>query len=86
MQKRTFMFNTLLLTCATLLSRTIGISFRVSMSNQIGAEGVGLYQLVTTVYFFATTFATAGISLTVTRLVTDALAEKQPGRARTVIF
>ncbi|HIS68433.1 MAG TPA: oligosaccharide flippase family protein [Candidatus Gallacutalibacter stercoravium] len=86
MQKRTFMFNTLLLTCATLLSRTIGISFRVFMSNQIGAEGVGLYQLVTTVYFFATTFATAGISLTVTRLVTDALAEKQPGRARTVIF
>ena len=84
MKKKAFLFNALLLTGAALLMRTIGISFRVYLSNQIGAEGIGLYSLVLTIYMFVTTFATAGISLSVTRLVTDALAQGQPGLARRV--
>lgn len=76
--------NAVLLTAASLLSRTIGISFRVYMSNQIGAEGIGLYQLICTVYFFISTLATSGISLSVTRLVTDALAEHNVCKAKSI--
>ncbi|MFR4144824.1 MAG: hypothetical protein ACLT1K_13000 [[Clostridium] leptum] len=46
MRKRAFLINSLMLTSAVLLSRVIGISFRVYMSNKIGAEGIGLYQLI----------------------------------------
>ena len=84
MKKKAFLMNAVLLTGATLLSRTIGISFRVYLSNQIGPEGIGLYQLVCTIYFFISTLATSGISLAVTRLVTDALAENNPGKAKSV--
>lgn len=84
MKKKAFLMNAVLLTAASLLSRTIGISFRVYMSNQIGAEGIGLYQLICTVYFFISTLATSGISLSVTRLVTDALAENNACKAKSV--
>ena len=67
MKKKTFMINALILTGTSFINMMIGMFFRVYMSNKIGAEGIGLYQLVTAVYFFAATFSTTGISLTVTR-------------------
>lgn len=41
MRKRAFLINSLMLTSAVLLSRVIGISFRVYMSNKIGARESG---------------------------------------------
>ncbi len=74
LQKKRFLINAGLLTATGLITRTIGVLFRVYISNRIGAQGVGIYQLILTVYFFATTFATSGITLAVTRLVTDSIA------------
>ncbi len=55
------------------------------MSNKVGAQGIGLYQLVISIYFFAATFSTTGISLTVTRLVTDFIAQRQYDKAKSTI-
>ena len=85
MKKKTFMINALILTGTSFINMMIGMFFRVYMSNKIGAEGIGLYQLVTAVYFFAATFSTTGISLTVTRLVTDFVAKKQYLQAKKVV-
>ena len=85
MRKRAFLINSLMLTSAVLLSRVIGISFRVYMSNKIGAEGIGLYQLICTIFLFASTFVTSGVSLAVTRLVTEALARKEYQKAKTAV-
>ena len=85
MKKRVFLFNALLLTGASLLARTLSIGFRVSISNKIGAEGIGLYQLICTVFLFAVTFSTAGVSLSVPRLVTDAMAQKRHCHIRDVL-
>lgn len=84
-KKKTFMINALILTGTSFINMIIGMFFRVYMSNKIGAEGIGLYQLVTAVYFFAATFSTTGISLTVTRLVTDFIAKKQYLQAKKVV-
>ena len=75
MRKKTFLINSIVLTVTTLVSRIIGILFRVYMSNKVGAEAIGLYQLILTIYFFAATLTSSGFSLAVTRLVTDALAK-----------
>ena len=66
-----FLKNAAVLTVATLALRLIGMVFRVVISNRLGAEGMGLYQIVVSVYTLASTLASAGISLAVTRLVSE---------------
>lgn len=66
-----FLKNAVVLTAATLALRLLGMVFRVVISNRLGAEGMGLYQVVMAVYMLATTLASAGISLAVTRLVSE---------------
>lgn len=85
MKKKAFLVNAALLTSTTLLSRMIGISFRVYMSGKIGAEGIGLFQLIGTIFLFASTFVTSGVSLSVTRLVTDALARQEYSKAKNAV-
>lgn len=50
MKKATFIKNAFIMTATALLLRTIGMFFRVYMSNKIGAEGMGLYQLIFSIY------------------------------------
>lgn len=74
MKSSSFVKNAFILTATSLILRTVGIFFRVYMAGKLGAEGMGLYQLVFSVYTLAATFAAAGICTAVTRLVTDELA------------
>ncbi|HJD23932.1 MAG TPA: polysaccharide biosynthesis protein [Firmicutes bacterium] len=71
MKRFTFLKNAFILTITSLLLRTVGIFFRVYLSNKIGAEGMGLYQLIVSIYVLASTFATSGISTAVTRLISE---------------
>lgn len=77
-QAKRLFWNALLLTCASLLMRTVGVSFQVYISNRVGAEAMGLFSLMSGVYGFALTLATSGINLGVTRLVVDAVGENRP--------
>ena len=61
------------MTLTALLLRTIGMFFRVWLSGRIGSEGMGLYQLIFSVYMLAATFATSGITTAVTRLIAEEL-------------
>ena len=73
MKKTVFIKNAAILTVSSLLLRFIGIIFRVWLAAKIGSEGIGLYQLVFSVYMFVATFATSGICTAVTRLVSEEL-------------
>ena len=53
--------------------RTVSVAFNVYVSGKVGAEGMGLLTLVSSVYSFAVTFATSGINIAVVRLVSSAL-------------
>ncbi len=70
--KRLF-HNTILLTATSFLMRTVSVSFNVYLTNKIGADGIGLFQLIVAVYGMAVTFAGAGIRLASMRLVADNL-------------
>lgn len=76
MKKKLFLQNTIILTISSLVLRAVSVSFGAYLSRKIGTEGMGLYQLVFSVYGFASTLATSGIYLTVTRLVAEAIAKK----------
>lgn len=74
MNKRAFYTNTALMTGCSLLLRLFGIAFRILISGRIGAEGMGLYQLVYSVYILGTTFAVGGLITAVTRIAAQRLA------------
>lgn len=74
MRKTIFIKNALILTASSLALRFFGIIFKVWLAQKIGSEGIGLYQLVFSVYVLATTFAISGTTTAVTRLVAEELA------------
>lgn len=77
--RQKFFVNGILLTVVGLAVRGVSLAFNSYLTRIIGAEGMGLFTLIGTVYSFAVTFATSGISLTVTRLISSAVGE---GRGR----
>ncbi len=66
-----FIKNALLLTVTSLLLRLVGMVFRVWLANAVGAEGMGLYQQIFSLYAFVSVFASAGVGLAVTRLISE---------------
>lgn len=71
---KVFFFNGILLTITSFIMRSIGVFFNVYISNKIGTEAVGLFQLIMSVYMFAITLATSGINLAATKIVSEELA------------
>ncbi len=71
-----FFLNGIMMALSAILMRTVGVCFNVYVSNKVGAEVMGLYGLLTSVYTFAITFATSGINLSVTRLVSENLGKE----------
>jgi len=79
---RKFLGDAFLLTAVSLTMRTVAVTFNSYVTSKVGAAGMGLYTLVTSVYTFAVTFATSGINLGVTRTVAEALGKKEKGCVR----
>ncbi len=55
--------------------KSIGMIFNLYISNKIGSEAVGVFSLVMSVYLFAITLATSGLSLACTCLVSEQFAK-----------
>ena len=71
MKKTIFIKNAIILTAASLILRFAGIIFKLWLASSVGSEGMGLYQLIFSVYMLASTFASSGICTAVTRLVAE---------------
>ena len=71
---KVFFANGILITLTSLLMRTVGVSFNVYISNKVGAEAVGTFQLVMAIYLFTITLATSGINLAASKMVAEELA------------
>lgn len=79
--------GTLLLTLAGLLSRIIGFFYRIFLSHTIGAEGLGIYQLIFPVYAILFSFTAAGIQTAISKFVAEAcVLTKNPKTRRPSSF
>jgi len=63
----------------------MGFGFRVYLSNNMGAQGMGLFSLVMSVYMLSVTVATSGISSAVSKLAAERLAKGEKAEARQVL-
>ncbi len=66
-----FLWNTIILTATSVLMRLMAMSFQVYLTGKIGAEGIGLYELLMSVYGLAAALAISGVRLSTTRLVLE---------------
>lgn len=85
LSKKTLVQGALIVLAASVITRVLGFVFRIYISNQLGAEGMGLYQLVLSLYMLVVTFATSGISIAVSRMVAEQLEVNRYGSKRTVL-
>jgi stage V sporulation protein B len=69
----------LILTAASVATRLLGFFYRIYMSNAIGAEGMGLYQLILPVYSLTWAISCAGFTTTVSKVVSAENAKKEYG-------
>ena len=77
MKKNAFITGTLWLSGAGLITRLLGFVYRIYLSNLVGSEGMGLYQLLVPVYFLLFTLCSSGIHMAVSRTVASLRAGSQ---------
>ena len=85
MRKGSIIKGTLILTVATSIVKIVGMLFRIYLANVLGAEGIGLYQLMLSFYMLMVTLATSGIRIAVSRLISEELAVKNYSNAKKVL-
>ena len=66
--------GTLLLTIAGILSRIMGFFYRIFLANTIGAEGMGIYQLIFPIYSVCFSLCASGIETAVSKLTAEKYA------------
>ncbi len=59
------------MTVFSLLGKMLGVLLRLFLSSRIGSEGLGLYQLIMSVYGLFATLSTAGLTVAVSRLTAE---------------
>lgn len=85
MKKNSLITGALILTAASIITRILGFIYRIYMSNVIGSEGIGLYQLIIPIYTLAWSISASGFSTTISKLVAQEYAKKEYGNMGRII-
>lgn len=75
----------LLLTAANLLLRLVSIAFQVFVSDRIGAAGLGLLQLISTIGVFAMLVGTSGVRVAAMYLAAEEFGHRRLGGVRQAV-
>lgn len=67
--KSSIIKGTIILTFAGFITRIIGFLFRIFLTGKIGAEGLGIYQLIFPIQIVCFSFCTMGFEMAISKLV-----------------
>ncbi len=84
MGRRSFIAGAVILMAAGFAVRVLGFVYRVFLSNAIGAEGMGLFQLIAPVYSLIILTLTSGISIAVSKMTAAELARNKNADVRRI--
>ena len=82
MSKERFLKGTLILICAGLITRFIGFFYRIFLSQAIGAQDLGIYQLTAPLQMLSLSAAAFGIQTAVSKLCAAHMAVGKSRDAR----
>ena len=84
--RKRILTGALILTLAGVATRILGFVYRIYMSNLMGAEGMGLYQLIMPVYALAWSISCAGFNTTVSKLTAQEKAKGEYGNMKRMLW
>lgn len=85
-KKHPLIAGTLILTLTGLASRFIGFFYKIFLSRTIGAEGIGIYQMIFPIYGVCYAFTTAGAEIAISRFVSAEMARGKKEQARSILW
>jgi stage V sporulation protein B len=83
--KSNILKGTIILTLAGLVTRIIGFLYKIFLSKVMGAEWLGIYQLIFPVYGIAFTIYATGIQTSISRLVAAEMGKKNHKNVRKIL-
>lgn len=84
MTKESFLRGAVILALASMVSRVIGLVYMVILPRIIYDDGMGLYQLVKPIHYFAAVVAIAGMPVAISKLISEKVAQGSPSEVRKV--
>ncbi len=85
MYRQTIIKGAIILTVANIVTRIIGFFYRIFMAKTIGAEGMGLYQLITPIYLLVWSVSASGLSTTMSKLTAQEKARGYMGNVKRIL-
>ena len=70
---------------SALIIKIISSTFDIFLANKIGAEAIGVYSLIMSIYMFAVTIATSGVNLAATKVISEELEKNNSGNVPRII-
>lgn len=84
--KKSFVSGALILMLSGLIVRLLGFVYRIYISNLLGSEGVGLFQLISPVYSLIILTLTSGVSVSVSKMIARELARGHYVNIRRIVI
>lgn len=84
-ESRSFLKGATLIMLATVLAKVLGACYRIPLTNILGAEGMGVYQLIYPVYSLILTSSSGALPVAVSVLVASATSEGKTEEARKLV-
>ncbi|MBR5128215.1 MAG: polysaccharide biosynthesis protein [Roseburia sp.] len=85
LKKHPIISGALLLTTAGILTRLIGFFYKIFLSREVGAEGMGIYQLIFPITGICFSLTSAGIQTSLSRYVSKSLGMNKPNDAKSYL-
>ncbi len=85
MSKKTIIKGTLILTLAGFLTRIIGFFYKIFLSKELGAETMGVYQLIFPIYGICFTLYASGIQTSISKLIAGQIGKTTQGNPKNVV-
>ncbi len=82
--KKSFISGAVILMISGLIVRLLGFVYRIYISNLLGSEGMGLFQLISPVYSLIILTLTSGVSIAVSKMIAREMAIRQFANIRRI--
>jgi stage V sporulation protein B len=85
MNRHSFLHGAFVLIAAALVTRIMGFVYRIILTRVVGAAGMGLFQMVFPLLSFVLTFVTAGLPIAISKLVAEAVVQRDRVRVQRIL-